>query len=49
MKDEKKTDVNDKEAVEIDLDELEQVTGGSIKDVKHTKTTDVSSNTKGKI
>ncbi|MCC8161200.1 MAG: hypothetical protein LIO53_07870 [Oscillospiraceae bacterium] len=34
---------------EIDLDDLENVQGGSIKNVSYTKTTPISSDTKNKI
>lgn len=51
MSDKKKTPENTQEAMEqeINFDDLEQVTGGSIKDVKYTKTTDISGDTKSKI
>lgn len=51
MSDEKKTTVNAEEIAEqeINLDELEQVTGGSIKNVQYIKTTDISKDTKSKI
>ncbi len=37
------------EAIEIDDDELENVTGGTIHNVRFTKTTDISQDTKDKI
>lgn len=51
MADEKKKNMNNEEvaAQEIDFDELEKVTGGSIKNVNYTKTTDISQDTKSKI
>lgn len=51
MADEKKITEKAEETTEqeINLDELEQVTGGSIKNVQYIKTTDISSDTKSKI
>ncbi len=51
MSDEKKkTQGNEKpEQQEINLEELEQVTGGSIKDVNYTSTTEISHDTQSKI
>ena len=37
------------EAVELDLDELESVTGGGLRDVASKKTTKISSDTRSKI
>ena len=46
----KKTLSNEEaEEQEIDLDDLEQVTGGSISNVNYTKTGDISNDTKSKI
>lgn len=51
MSDEKKkTQGNEKtEQQEINVEDLEQVTGGSIKDVNYTQTTNISSDTQSKI
>ncbi len=51
MKEEKNTAVNNDENTEqeLDLDDLEQVTGGSIRNVQYTKTTEISDDTKSKI
>lgn len=51
MAEEKKTAINEEEAVEqeINLDELEQVTGGALRNVQYTKTIDISEDTKRKI
>lgn len=50
MSDEKKTTVKNDEITEqeISLDELDNVTGGSIGNVKYTKTVDISGDTKSK-
>ncbi len=50
MADEKKTNVNNEEAVnkEINLDDLENVSGGSIGNVSYTQTTNISPDTKRK-
>ncbi len=37
------------EVVELDLDELENVLGGSLKDASSKKTTEISSDTRDKI
>lgn len=42
-------EAEEKERQEIDLDDLEQVTGGSIKNVQYTKTVEISQDTKSKI
>ncbi len=39
----------EQEMQEIDLDDLEQVTGGSLHNVQYTKTVDISEDTKKKI
>ena len=51
MTDEKKKALSNEEAEEqeIDLEDLEQVTGGSISNVNYTKTGDISNDTKSKI
>lgn len=52
MADEKKVEVNnveDEENMELDLDELENVSGGSIKNTKKKKTSSISKNTKSKV
>jgi hypothetical protein len=45
----KKAGIKDEEVVELNLEELDKVTGGSIKNVKYTETTEISDDTKRKI
>lgn len=51
MSDKKKLNIEAEEAevTELNLDDLENVTGGSIKDVNYTETTDISKDTQEKI
>ncbi len=55
MLEEKKKDItneneaNEKENKEISVENLDEVTGGSIRNVRFTKTTDISEDTKNKI
>lgn len=52
MAEEKKNTVSEEQAnnaQEINLDELDKVTGGSIGNVRYTKTSDISSDTRSKI
>ena len=51
MNDENKKPAADEENAgrELDLDDLKQVTGGSIEKVKYQPTVDISSDTKSKI
>ena len=45
----RKNNTETDEAQELELDDLEAVTGGSIEDVIFTETKDISEDTKGKI
>lgn len=47
--DEKKKAVSDEEIVDIELDDLENVTGGSMKDVSTKETTKKSSDTNNSL
>lgn len=52
MSDEKKiikTEEQEKETKEINLDALEEVTGGSLRDAKKKKTSSISDDTRSKI
>ncbi len=50
MSEEKKNvQTEEKEAKEINLDELEEVTGGSLRDANKKKTSSISDNTRSKI
>ena len=50
MSDEKKiTENKNLKEKELNLDELKDVSGGALKDVKYTKTDDISEDTKEKI
>lgn len=49
MADEKNKNTNEAVEEELDLENLEQVTGGSIRNVKYTQTTEISDDTKKKI
>lgn len=50
MADEKKNNTNEETVEEeINLDDLEQVTGGSIRNVQYTETEKINKNIKGKI
>ncbi|MBS5150506.1 MAG: hypothetical protein Q4A63_02920 [Butyricicoccus pullicaecorum] len=42
-------EAEEQDVQELDFDELEEVTGGSIKDVVYTPTVDISQDTKLKI
>lgn len=42
-------EAEEKETLELNLEDLEQVTGGSIKNVQYTKTVEISADTKSKI
>ncbi|MBS5165049.1 MAG: hypothetical protein ACLUDG_00820 [Butyricicoccus sp.] len=42
-------ELEEQETQELDLGALEQVTGGSLKDVVYTPTVDISEDTKSKI
>ena len=45
MLDEKKVENISAEVTELDIDELDKVTGGSITNVQYTPTSDISDNT----
>ena len=47
MLDDKKIENDNAEVQELDVDELDKVTGGSIMNVKYTPTTNISGNTSG--
>ena len=50
MADEKKiTETEAKESKELNLDELEEVTGGALRDAGKKRTSSISSNTRSKI
>ncbi len=49
MQDNKKNTDMEKECQELDIDTLEQVTGGSLKDVTTKPTTDISEDTASKL
>lgn len=49
MQDNKKNDDIEKECRELDIDTLEHVTGGSLKDVTKKSTTDMSKDTASKL
>lgn len=49
-KDKKESKINEEEAKELDLENLEQVVGGSLRDkIVLTPTTEISQDTKNKI
>ncbi len=49
MSDEKKNVTTNDNGEELSTEELEYVSGGSLKDVNYSKTTDISKDTKDKI